>query len=94
MKNLLSTTADVATIAQHYHYTDELLMIRRSSASRVPLDRDGNFLSMRDIMPTHDIKTMSLSYAEEGGADQVPREMQVTLICSLQVVDSFVLTCH
>jgi hypothetical protein len=64
MKALLRTD-NLATILDHYHHMDQLLMIRRSPASTLLVNSKGDSISMRSIMPLHEVKTVQLKYAPE-----------------------------
>ena len=60
----LLSTGDSTVIAKFYHYMDELIMIRRSTASILKFNNDIE-IPMISMMPSHDVRTVQLSYTPE-----------------------------
>lgn len=56
---LLLDTQDVTEISRFYHYLDEIIAVRRSPASELGIKR-GDKLSLKSMMPKHDVKTVEL----------------------------------
>ena len=76
----ITRSDDLNEIRNNFHYIDNLVSIRRSTAS--VLDRGdgaGGKISLQSIMPTHEVKTVEVDYAE----DEKP-EMQWTHRASAQ----------
>ena len=51
---------DVNTISHYYHFMDELVSIRRSTASILTRNEKGDTTSMRSITAKHQVKTVGL----------------------------------
>ena len=49
----------------HYHCMDELLMIRRSTASESPKNASGKKVSLHTMMPMHTVLIVEPEYQEE-----------------------------
>lgn len=64
MEKLL-VSENVTHIAKYYHYMDELLSVRRSTASVLKRNEEGDTVSLRSMMPKHHVRTVELSYDEE-----------------------------
>lgn len=47
----------------------KLITIHRSTASELTLNEAGETLSLRSMVPLHQVKTVELSYGEEEGAE-------------------------
>lgn len=52
-------------ISKFYHYMDELVSIRRSTASVLIRNENGDQISMKSMMPKHTVKTAELVYTNE-----------------------------
>ena len=52
-------------ISQLYHIMDQLCMLRRSPASKIPLDGTGAVLELRDLMQPHTVKTVDAKFSED-----------------------------
>lgn len=61
----LLLTGDISKISQYYHCMDELISIRRSTASILLRNDEGDKVDMRSMMPTHEVKTAELEYTDE-----------------------------
>jgi hypothetical protein len=61
-------TEDVSLISKFYHYMDELIMIRRSTASVLQFN-DATTVSMRSMIPHHEVRTVELTYTNEEAAE-------------------------
>ncbi|KAL8841352.1 MAG: hypothetical protein Q9170_000983 [Blastenia crenularia] len=61
----LFETQDVTKISEYYHYLDELVAVRRSTASELVRNETGEKVSLASMMPVHEVKTVELSYTEE-----------------------------
>ncbi len=61
----LLLSEDVGLISQYYHFMDELVVIRRSTSSSLILNEIGDRISLRSIMPLHEVKTVDIVYREE-----------------------------
>lgn len=61
----LLLTGDVNKISRYYHFMDELISIRRSTASILTRNKEGDTTSMRSMMPKHQVKTADLEYNAE-----------------------------
>lgn len=48
---------------------DDLITIRRSTASLLVLNEAGQTLSLRTMMPVHEVKTVELTMNEEEAAE-------------------------
>lgn len=57
-------------MSHYYHHIDELVSIRRSTASKIPRDYERTeFVDLRTIMPKHTVKTVKLEYRKEEAAE-------------------------
>ncbi|KAL8834745.1 MAG: hypothetical protein Q9170_003622 [Blastenia crenularia] len=63
----LLDTRDVAEIAKFYHYLDDLVSIRRSTASVLHRAEGGEPIPLSTMMPKHQVKTVELEYDEDEG---------------------------
>ena len=61
----LLLTGDVNMISKFYHHMDELVSIRRSTASSLIRNESGDQISMKSMMPKHVVKTAELVYTNE-----------------------------
>ncbi|MCJ1260140.1 hypothetical protein MMC24_007980 [Lignoscripta atroalba] len=61
----LLNTQDVGLIERYYHFMDELLTIRRSITLTLMRNAQGDMISMRSMIPVHEVKTVKLDYHEE-----------------------------
>lgn len=59
----LLDTGNITLIQQFCHIADKLYAIRRSQASNL-MNSNGASISLKSIMPSHDIKTISLEYSK------------------------------
>ncbi|KAL8976770.1 MAG: hypothetical protein Q9205_007295 [Flavoplaca limonia] len=62
---MLLETRDVVIIAKYYRYLDELVTIRRSTASILYRTEGGEKIELKNMMPKHQVKTVQLSYTDE-----------------------------
>jgi hypothetical protein len=60
----LRLTENVQLISKFYHYMNELLMIRRSTASNFKLN-DTDFISMKSMISHHEVRIVELFYSDE-----------------------------
>ncbi|KAL8646787.1 MAG: hypothetical protein Q9210_005931 [Variospora velana] len=61
----LLETRDVATIATYFHYLDDTVTIRRSTASVLHRSEWGGRIELKNMMPKHQVKTVELTYTDE-----------------------------
>lgn len=61
----LLNTGDVTKIAKYYHIMDELVSIRRSTASILKVNDKGDTIELKTMMPPHTVKTVELNYTAE-----------------------------
>ena len=61
----LLLTADVSKISRYYHFMDELVSIRRSTASILKQNEEGDTTSMRSMMPKRQVRNADLEYTAE-----------------------------
>ena len=61
----LLDTGDVSIVSHYYHFVDELISVRRSPASELVRNEQGEKTSLRSMMPKHQVKTVELPYDEE-----------------------------
>lgn len=61
MEELL-LTGDVSEISKYYHVMDELISIRRSTASVLKRNDTGGIVELETMMPPHKVRTVDLSY--------------------------------
>lgn len=59
--NKLIVIDDVIVIAKYYHFINEFIMIKRSTASNIKIN-ETKFISLRSCMSMHEIKTIELKY--------------------------------
>jgi len=65
----LLNSQDPHKVSRYFHHMDDLLAIRRSTASTLQKDRYGNIISLRSMMPLHEYKTVELKYRPEEAAE-------------------------
>ena len=58
-------TRDVSVISKYYHYMDEMVSIRRSPASVLVRNEQGDTTLLKAMMPKHKVKTVELRYEGE-----------------------------
>ena len=68
IKQLLQTR-DVSKLAKYFHYADDLASIRRSVASELLKNEHGETVSMREMMPRHQVLTVDLQWQREEGLE-------------------------
>ena len=56
---------EVNMISKYYKYMDELVSIRRSTASILIRNESGDQISMRSMMPKHVVKKAELTYSDK-----------------------------
>ena len=61
----LLNTGDVTKIAKYFHIMDELVSIRRSTASVLHVNDTGDTIELKTMMPPHTVKTVELNYTAE-----------------------------
>lgn len=61
----LLLTGDVSMISHYYHLMNELISIRKSTASILTRNKEADTISLRSIMPKHQVKTADLEYNAE-----------------------------
>ena len=59
------TEGNVMDLAKNHPYAADLLFLRRSTASLLPL-RDGTGISLERLMPPHTVRTVSLDHSSVG----------------------------
>ena len=52
-------------IAKYYPYLDNLVSIRRSTASVLKTSEDGEDVSLKSMMPKHKVETVELKFNDE-----------------------------
>jgi hypothetical protein len=58
----LIRTGDHALIAKYYHHMEELVVLRRSTASLLPVDGRGKTISLAGMLTKHYTNTVNLEY--------------------------------
>lgn len=65
----LLVTEDVAIISKYYRYMDKLVMIRRSTASTLTMNDEGETMSLRFAMPLHEVRIVELHWRDKEAAE-------------------------
>ena len=67
----LLETKDVKVISQHYHHLEDLVMIRRTTGSKLRLNHrdDSPIVDLKSIMVPHSVSTVDLSYRPSEAAE-------------------------
>ena len=74
---LLLLSDNVSHVSKYYHYLDELISIRRSTASVLRRNEDAETVDLKSMMPKHNVKTVELSY--EGRKKRKPSGSTATM---------------
>ena len=79
-------TGDVNFITKYYPFFDDLLMLRRSTASTLPVSAGGIGISIKFIIPTHEVKTVKLFYNKKAAETQWVHRFHAKCVCSVKTV--------